>query len=267
MCGRFVAAAPPEELVRYFGARLDGESLEPNYNVAPTTEIYAVRAQATEPSADTEPSAITEPSADTEPAQSDVHRTLSTLRWGLIPFWAKESKIGSRMINARSETAATNGAFRRPMASRRCLIPASAFYEWQKIAGSKTKQPYAIDRADDELLVFAGLWDRWRHGDQADGQVTESCTILTTTPNAEMAAIHDRMPVMVPPHSFDRWIDPEVGADDVVDLLVPAPDGFLRLTPVSTLVNRVGNNGPELLTPVEMPGQTSGQLSLDEGAS
>ncbi len=238
MCGRFVAAASPEELARYFGARVDGEPLPPSYNVAPTTEVYSVRAVA---------------DGDDEP-----HRVLAPQRWGLVPFWAKDPRIGSKMINARSETAATNGAFRRSMASRRCLIPATAFYEWQRIAGSATKQPYAISRSDDEILVFAGLWDRWHH----DDDTIESCTILTTAPNSEMAAIHNRMPVMVPPHAFDRWIDPETGSDDVADLLVPAPDGLLRLTPVSTRVNRAANNGPDLLDPVDTSPEPTEQLAL-----
>ncbi len=230
MCGRFVAAAPPEELAHYFAARLQGETLPANYNVAPTTEVYAVRAE-----------------TDPDSVDDNAHRTLSPLRWGLVPFWAKDAKIGSKMINARGETAATNGAFRRPMARRRCLIPASAFYEWQAVPGSKVKQPYAIARADGEILAFGGLWDRWRN----DNDVLESCTILTTTPNREMSAIHDRMPVLIPHAHFDRWVDPANRAEEVADLLKPAPDGLLSLTPVSTQVNRVANNGPSLLTPIE----------------
>lgn len=237
MCGRYVSAAPPDELTRFFGARFDGEPLEADYNVAPTKTVYAVR-------------------AEPEPTDDEMHRHLRTLRWGLVPFWAKDLKIGSRMINARSETVDSKNAFAKAFARRRCLLPASAFYEWQKLPDRTAKQPFAIARADGEPLVFAGLWERWRPR-AADGEVdqsaepVETCTILTTTPNAEMSTIHDRMPVLVPNAHFDRWLDPGVGGDDVQDLLRPAPDGLLRLTPISTRVNRVSNNGPGLLEPIE----------------
>ena len=234
MCGRYVSASPPDELARYFEAALGpGVEAEPSYNVAPTNAVPAVRAR-------------------------DGHRELERLHWGLVPSWAKERKIGSRMINARAETAAEKPAFRRALSKRRCLIPADGFYEWEPIEGQKQKQPWYIQHRDAEPLVFAGLWEAWRDpaevaAAEADGRDPSevdwliSTTILTTAPNEEMSTIHHRMPVLVPPSSWDRWLDPANGTDDVASLMVSAPDGLLRLHPVSTAVNRVGNKGPELI--------------------
>ena len=229
MCGRFVSASPPDELARYFGAELDDGGLEPSFNVAPTNEVYAVRAR-------------------------DEVRHLSTLRWGLVPFWAKDLKIGSRMINARAETVAEKPAFRKAYQRYRCLIPADGFYEWAKLPGLKTKQPYFIHRTDGEPVVFAGLWERWKprleDGKTIDesAEVVESCTILTTTPNADMAPIHDRMPVLLPPAVWDDWLSPDTDLDDIGSLMRPAPDGLLSLVPISTAVNNVRNKGEELIT-------------------
>jgi putative SOS response-associated peptidase YedK len=230
MCGRFVSASPPDELARYFGAELD-DDLEPNFNVAPTNEVYAVRAR-------------------------DDHRHLTALRWGLVPFWAKDLKIGSRMINARAETVAEKPAFRKAYQRHRCLIPADGFYEWAKLEGRKNKQPYFIHRTDGEPVVFAGLWERWRprleDGKTIDesAEPIETCTILTTTPNAEMSAIHDRMPVLLPPSVWDDWLSEDAELDHVGSLLRPAPDGLLTLVPVSTAVNNVRNKGEELIRPL-----------------
>ena len=229
MCGRFVSASPPDELARYFGAEQDDDGgLEASFNVAPTNEVYAVRAR-------------------------DTTRQLITLRWGLVPFWAKDLKIGSRMINARSETVADKPAFRKAYQRHRCLIPADGFYEWAKLPGVTTKQPYFIHRTDGEPVVFAGLWERWRprleDGKTIDesAEPIESCTILTSGPNAEMSRIHDRMPVLLPPSVWDDWLSPETDLDFVASLLKPAPDDLL---PVSTAVNNVRNKGEELLTPL-----------------
>ena len=232
MCGRFVSASPPDELARYFGAEIDNDvELEPNFNVAPTTEVYAVRAR-------------------------DAIRHLSTLRWGLVPFWAKDLKIGSRMINARSETVAAKPAFRQAYQRHRCLIPADGFYEWAKLPGVKAKQPYFVHRIDGEPVVFAGLWERWRprleDGKTIDesAEPVESCTILTCPPNAEMARIHDRMPVLVAPAVWDDWLAPDTDLDLIAGLLGPPPDDLLTLVPVSTAVNNVRNKGEELLKPL-----------------
>lgn len=228
MCGRFVSASPPDELAQYFGAELDDGELEPSYNVAPTNEVYVVR------------------------ARDDVRR-LAALRWGLVPFWAKDLKIGSRMINARAETVAEKPAYRKAYQRHRCLIPADGFYEWAKLPGLEKKQPYFIHRTDGEPVVFAGLWERWRPKLEdgktvdPDAEPIETCTILTTTPNADMAPIHDRMPVLLPPSVWDDWLSEETDLDYIGSLLGPAPDDLLTLVPVSTAVNNVRNKGAELM--------------------
>ncbi len=231
MCGRFVSASPPDELARYFEAEPPTHALEPNYNVAPTTTVYAVRA-------------------------ADGHRRLDELRWGLVPFWAKDRKVGSRMINARAETVLDKPAFRRAVRKRRCLIPADGFYEWAKIPGpdpkKPRKQPYFIHHRDGEPLVFAGLWERWSPPEDSDdeldpGQTLETCTILTTAANGTMAPVHDRMPVLLAPADWDRWLADTDEIEELAGLLVPAPDEILTLQPVTTRVNNVRNNGPELL--------------------
>ncbi|MEM8925308.1 MAG: SOS response-associated peptidase [Actinomycetota bacterium] len=233
MCGRFVSASPPDELARYFEAAPPAVELEPNFNVAPTTTVYAVRA-------------------------ADGHRRLSELRWGLVPFWAKDRKVGSRMINARSETVLEKSAYRRAIRKRRCLIPADGFYEWAKVAGHKKKQPYYIHHRDEEPLVFAGLWERWSPPEGADDELgpdetLETCTILTCAPNATMAAVHDRMPVLLAPSVWDDWLAETDDMDALSSLMVPAPDDLLVLRAVSPMVNNVRNSGPELLEPDPEP--------------
>ncbi len=232
MCGRFVSASPPDELARYFGAGAPDQELEPNFNVAPTREVYAVRAR-------------------------DGHRQLTTLRWGLVPFWAKDLKVGSKMINARSESVLDKPAYRRAIRRHRCLIPADGFYEWAKVPGHDKKQPYYIHRTDGEPLVFAGLWERWtppsedgEGSEAADGGVAdmvESCTILTCGPNATMKPIHNRMPVMLAPSVWDDWLAEGSDVEELASLFVPAPDDLLTVRPVTPMVNSVRNNGAELL--------------------
>jgi putative SOS response-associated peptidase YedK len=246
MCGRFVSAAPAEELVRTFEvAESLVEGLEPSYNVAPTNAIYTV----------------------------DAHggvRRLTARQWGLVPFWAKDPKIGNRMINARSETLATKNSFRQAYRKRRCLIPADGFYEWRAVPGQKAKQPYHITSRDGAPLAFAGLWEQWRPKDDPDGapadraasgagagatgaagaqpEVLETCTIITCGANETMAPIHDRMPVILSPDAWDPWLD--VGEDDTEalgQLLVPAPPTLLRLWPVTRAVNNVRDKRPHLV--------------------
>ncbi len=251
MCGRFVSASPPDEIANYFGAQAPEEALAENYNVAPTNEVYAVRAK-------------------------DSHRQLSPLRWGLVPFWAKDLSVGSRMINARSETAPAKPAFRRAFKKRRCLIPADGFYEWAKPdkvpevvdpsakkSAKPKKQPFYIYRADGEPLVFAGLWERWIPKDDdgndiPDAAPVDSCTILTCSPNSVMEKVHDRMPVMIPPNEWDHWLDPESDPDDLLGLMVPAPDALLTMHTITTMVNSVRNKGSELIA----PGTVAGPLDL-----
>ena len=225
MCGRFVSAAPPDELAQYFSAQLATEGLaEPNYNVAPTNDVYVVLSDGTT-------------------------RSLEMFHWGLVPNWAKDPSVGNRMINARAETLAEKPVYRRAFAKRRCLIPASGFYEWKKIPGQKAKQPMFMSRPDGEPFAFAGLWERWK-GDEEGG--LRSTTIITCAPNEVMAPIHDRMPVILPASAWDRWLDPTF--DDIASLnklLVPAPPALITVRPVSTQVNNVRNNGAQLIDEVE----------------
>lgn len=244
MCGRFVSASPPDELARYFGAEAADQIIEPSYNVAPTNDVYVVRRAS-------------------NAAGTDI-RELTALRWGLVPFWAKDLKIGSKMINARAETILEKPAFKKSFSRRRCLVPADGFYEWAKVQGEKAKQPYLIQRADGEPLVLAGIWERWseRNDDGSrdeSSQPIETFTILTCAPNATMAPIHNRMPVLLAPKVWDDWLASETAEDFLVSLLKPAPDDLLTTHPVSTAVNRVVNNSPELIRPES--------ISSDEGSA
>ena len=182
----------------------------------------------------------------------DGHRQLASLRWGLVPFWAKDRKVGSKMINARSETVLSKPAYRRAIQRRRCLIPADGFYEWAKVPGHKKKQPYYIHHADGEPLVFAGMWERWSPPEDSDdeldeGETLETCTILTCSPNETMGAIHNRMPVLLPPAAWDEWLADTDDLTQIAELMVPAPEGLLVMHPVRPVVNSVRNNGVELL--------------------
>ena len=233
MCGRYASATPPDELARYFGAEAPEPEprIEPNHNVAPTQAVYAV-------------------------FESDGARRLDAFHWGLVPFWAKTPGIGSKMINARAETLASSNAYRRPFARRRCLIPADGFYEWTRPPGAEHKQPVYVSRADGEPFAFAGLWEVWKDREHPDDQGEEapelySCTIVTGQPNSKMAEFHHRMPVILPPSSWDAWLDRDNrDTGELERLLVPAPSGLLRIHPVSRAVNSVRNNGPHLIEEV-----------------
>jgi putative SOS response-associated peptidase YedK len=207
MCGRFTLTASTERVVEFFGLA-EVPVLPPRYNIAPTQPVLAVRRDGADP-----PRAV-------------------LLRWGLIPSWAKEARIGNQMINARSETAAEKPAFRTPLRRRRCLIPADGFYEWQKCG--KSKQPYCIRRTGDRLFAFAGLWDRW----QGDEGPVETCTILTTDANDLVRPIHERMPIILPESAFAGWLDPALqDPAKVLPLLQPLPAEQLHPFPVSSWVN------------------------------
>lgn len=226
MCGRFVSSSSPADLASYFGAEGSApveEALEPNYNVAPTSDVYVVH------------------------ADGGVRR-VDAFHWGLVPIWAKDPKVGNRMINARSETLATKGAFKPAFKRRRCIVPADGFYEWKKLPGQKRKQPYFIHRPDDEPFAFAGLWEVWKGPEKESDQVQlRSTTIITTSANEPMAAIHDRMPVVLPPSAWDDWLDPDnEDIDTLGQLLVPAPAALITMHPVSTDVGNVRNRGPQL---------------------
>lgn len=214
MCGRFRLGKGREALKKFFGAELETD-WDPRYNVAPGQSVVTVRQDAAQPV-----------------------RRLSLMRWGLIPFWAKEAAIGYKMINARSETIADKPAFREPLKSRRCLIAADGFYEWKKL--EKTKQPYCFTMSDDALFAFAGIWDRWK---SPEGGTVETCSILTTSANDLVRDVHDRMPVILPPESFDLWLDPGFTTrEGIVELLKPFAAGAMKKYPVSTRVNSVKND-------------------------
>ncbi len=209
MCGRFTLFEAETILSREFG--VSGiPTLSPRYNIAPSQPVAAVRAT---------------------PAGSG--REIALLRWGLIPSWSKDSAIGNRLINARAETAREKPSFRNAFRRHRCLIPANGFYEWQRL--ERGKQPYFVRMRDERLFAFAGLWDRWGSPDTG---VIETCTILTTVANAVLAPIHDRMPVILPPTEYARWLDPALqDTDSLAPLLVPFPPGNMLALPVSTRVN------------------------------
>lgn len=238
MCGRYVSATPPDQIAAYFGSEEPEALLDPSYNVAPTDDVYAVVAH-------------------------DGARHLDAFRWGLIPLWAKDPKIGSRMINARAETLATSNGFKHAFERRRCLVPATGFFEWRKHGGGRTKQPFYIHRPDGAPYAFAGLWEVWR-GAGRDQEPLRTCTIITTSPNEPMAALHDRMPVILPPEAWDLWLDREARDLEALQrLLVPADPGVIEMHPVSTEVGNVRNDGAHLIEPVP---DDAGQLGLDLGS-
>jgi putative SOS response-associated peptidase YedK len=245
MCGRYASSRRPEDLLEEFEVVDDrvAEPLAPDYNVAPTKEVYAV---------------VDRPPSKDSPEPPE--RQLRTLKWGLVPSWAKDAGIGSRMINARMETVAEKPAFRRAFAARRCLLPADGYFEWYPTeeltkAGKPKKQPFFIRPKDGGVLAMAGLYEIWRDpakADDADDRFLWSCTVITTDAPDDLGRIHDRMPLMVEPERRAAWLDPRSDQDTVLDLLTPAAPGLLEAYPVSLAVNAVRNNGPELLEPLEL---------------
>ncbi len=223
MCGRYSLTTPVEGLRQVFGF-LEQPNLAPRYNVAPSQEIAAVR------------------------LGEDGERHFAQLRWGLIPSWAKDVKIGYKMINARAETVAEKPAFRAAFRRRRCLVLADGFYEWQK-REKGAKQPYRITLADGGPFGFAGLWESWR--DPESDERIESATIIVTEANDLLRPIHDRMPVILAPADFDAWLDVEQPREAAEALLRPYPAAALITTPVSTRVNKVTNDDLEVIAPID----------------
>ena len=218
MCGRYASSRQPEDLVEEFEIRNpDLPHLEPDFNVAPTKEVYAVVERP--------------PSGDKE---ATPERQLRVLTWGLVPFWAKDPKVGSRMINARMETVAEKPAYRRAFERRRAILPADGYFEWYPTeehtkAGKPRKQPYFIKPKDDGVLAMAGLYEIWRDPAKAEDDPTRflwTCTVLTTSAEDSLGHIHDRMPLMLSPDRYEQWLDPRVNATD--DLLAPARAGRPR---------------------------------------
>lgn len=215
MCGRFDLHLPRELLEEIFGISISRDIM-PRYNIAPTQEIAVVR------------------------INPDRKRQLDFLKWGLIPSWAKDPSIGSRMINARSETVHEKPAFRTALKHRRCIIPANGFYEWEAVEGKK--KPLYVKLKDDKPMLFAGIWDHWKPG---EGDEIESCSILTTHSNDLIAPLHDRMPVILDIDDIDFWLDPRlVQPDPLQSLFRPYPSVKMDMYPVSDIVNSPKNDNP-----------------------
>jgi putative SOS response-associated peptidase YedK len=228
MCGRYGRRADKQRIAEWMQTHntdvFDDSYLAPSFNVAPQSFQPVVR-------------------LDAETGE----RELTIMRWGLVPFWAKDAKIGYSTINAKAETITTSPAFREAMKRRRCLVPAYWFYEWKKI-DVKSKQPHAIALQDGSLFAFAGLWETWK--DKATGQTLETYTVITTDPNELMQTLHNRMPVILHRQDYERWLASADPAQLPVDLLKPFPAEEMKAWPVSQDVGNVRNNRPELVEPI-----------------
>jgi putative SOS response-associated peptidase YedK len=233
MCGRFALTMSPEELQALMGY-LDEVDFPPRYNIAPTQPVAIMRLERGE-------------------------RRFALVRWGLVPAWVKEPQNFSLLFNARSESALEKASFQSALRYRRCLFPASGFYEWRRGPG-KEKQPFWIRPRQGGLVAFAGIWETWP--DRDGGEIDTAC-IMTTDANAEIAAIHDRMPVVIEPADFDRWLDAgKHRAEDLVDLMRPPPDGFFEAVAVGPKVNTAANEGAFLQDPQGALPPAESQLRL-----
>jgi putative SOS response-associated peptidase YedK len=241
MCGRYAATADPTDLIEEFGITDEPkEALQEDYNVAPTKKVYVVL---------------------TRSVEEESVRKLAIARWGLVPSWAKDPSIGSRMINARAETVDQKPAFKRAFAKRRCLLPSDGYYEWylptdegapRNKSGKPIKQPFFIRPSDGSTLAMAGLYEWWRDTGREDDDPDAwrlTCTVITTEAADELGTIHDRMPMTIARGDWSAWLDPAAAVP--TSLMRPATAAGLQAYPVSTLVNNVRNNGPELLEPLE----------------
>lgn len=227
MCGRFTQERPASELAEIFGAEPLVEDPGGRYNVAPTDEAMVV-------------------------VQREDRRAITSYRWGLIPHWATDAKVGSRMFNARAETLTASPAFRDAFRRKRCLVPADSFYEWKR--EGTIRQPYRVVQDDRRPLALAGLWAGWK--DPATETVRRTFTIITTRPNAALADLHDRMPVVIPEAAWSRWLDPApTDTGELLALFEPNEAVDLEVYAVPRHVNDVRRNGPELIEPlvVEAP--------------
>lgn len=236
MCGRYASTKDPATLAAEFAAvdATGAAAPEADFNVAPTKDVFGV---------------VQRHPRDTagERDLSRTERSIRVMRWGLVPHWAKDPSIGSRMINAKSETVTGKSAFRAAIKSRRCLLPADGWYEWKTDSGRK--QPYFMTSPDGSSLAFAGIWSTWNDPRAEEGTPSlVTCSVLTADAVGQLAGIHQRMPLVLSPRVWVRWLDPDLA--DVTDLLAPPPSDLvasLELRPVSTAVNKVGNNGAELV--------------------
>lgn len=224
MCGRFTSLLSPELLEEIFGVHLPLD-FQPRYNIAPTQQIWIIRQTAT------------------------GGHYISQVRWGLVPHWAKDLSIGNHMINARCETVHEKPAFRIAIRARRCIIPASGFFEWDH--SGKARVPHYITLKDGSPLAFAGIWDFWK---SPEGENIESCSILTTTSNSLVAVLHDRMPVILHRTEFDLWLDRSTNDPDKLKRLYqPYPSELLQEWEVSLLVNKPAHDTPETIVPYKVP--------------
>ncbi|GLZ05482.1 DUF159 family protein [Actinomadura sp. NBRC 104412] len=273
MCGRYATARARQELLDEFQVQLDAveNDLQPDYNVAPTKQVPAVLTRVPKDAKD---------QAGESAGEEEAVRQLRTLRWGLVPSWAKDLSIGSRMINARMETVHEKASFRRAFAKRRCLLPADGYFEWYTVQdqgdgpaadpdqkggkGGKgrkkpQKQPFFIRPKDGGVMAMAGLYELWK--DPETGEWVWTCTVITTDAPDDLGRIHDRMPMIVERERWDAWLDPALTDTETVrGLLVPAMAGTMDAYPVSKAVNNVRNNGPELIKP-STNGDSSGNHS------
>ena len=214
MCGRFAIQVPGEELAAHYGLK-DVPSMEPRYNIAPSQQIPIIKG-------------------------TPEKFVLSSARWGLIPFWAKDEKIGYKLINARAETVSEKPSFRSAFKSRRCLVPASGFYEWKREVSHK--QPYYFQVKDTPLFSMAGIWESWK---TPNGQIIESCSIITTEANNVVSEVHDRMPVIISKKNYGVWLSIENNGQSFNDFLCPFTASAMLAYPVSQAVNSLRNIGPE----------------------
>lgn len=228
MCSRITIIETPTEIAEIFDVvrGLDSYEWRPRYNVAPTTAMLCIR------------------------QVEDDGRELFSARWGLIPSWSRDTKIGISCINARSETVAEKPAFRAALKARRCLVVATGFYEWQQVS-PKVKQPYYMTLKSDEPMPFAGLWETWR---SPEGETIVSCTVCTTEANPLMSGFHDRMPVILPHAMIERWLDPGLSqAERILPMLGQFPADEMQAWPVSRDVGNVRNQDPSLVEPISNP--------------
>ena len=222
MCGRFTLQYSGEMLAQIFGVKAV-QNIKPRYNIAPTQQAPVVRIS---------------------PTDNQLH--IDYLKWGLIPSWAKDPAIGSKMINVRSETVDEKPSFKSALKHRRCIVPASGFYEWQEVDGKK--HPLYIRLKDDSLMMFAGIWDHWK---SPDGEAVESFSILTTSSNDLIQQLHDRMPVILNPQHKDIWLDIQVSdPEQLKPYFAPYPSSLIEVYPVSDLVNSPKNDSPDCIQPI-----------------
>ena len=223
MCGRFTLTVNPAEQQEPFNNFTFPEKFAPRFNIAPTQPILAI--------------------------PNDDQFTADFFVWGLIPMWAKDPNIGNRLINARAETLPEKPAFRGSLKYKRCLILADGFYEWKTVEGKKSKTPFFIHMKDRRPFAFAGLWDSWN---SPEGSQIKSCTIITTEPNELMSLLHNRMPVILHPRDYDKWLGPSPQTpDQLMPLLKPFPADAMDAYPVTPLVNKPANDLPELVVPAK----------------